>query len=44
MTVDNTDLLRALKKKDDIPDELKREIAEHVRDFVTRRMGRDEDK
>ena len=44
MTVDNTTLLKALKKeKGDIPDELKREIAEDVHDYVTRRMGSDEE-
>lgn len=42
MTVDKTDHLRVLKKKDDIPDELKREIAEDVHDYVTRRMGEEE--
>ena len=43
MTVDNTILLKALKKeKGDIPDELKREIAEDVHDYVTRRMGEEE--
>ena len=40
MTVDSTTLLKALKKeKDDIPDALKREIAEDVHDYITRRMG-----
>ena len=44
MTVDNTTLLKALKKeKGDIPDALKREIAEDVHDFITRRMGDEED-
>ena len=45
MTVDNTTLLKALKKEKelgDIPDALKREIAEDVHDYVTRRMGDDE--
>ena len=44
MTVDSTTLLKALKKeKDDIPDGLKREIAEDVHDYITRRMGDDEE-
>ena len=44
MTVDSTTLLKALKKeKDDIPDALKREIAEDVHDYITRRMGDDEE-
>lgn len=43
MTVDNTTLLKALKKEqDDIPDALKREIAKDVHDYVTRRMGEEE--
>ena len=45
MTVDNTTLLKALKKEKelgDIPDALKREIAEDVHDYVTRRMGEEE--
>ena len=44
MTVDSTNLLKALKKeKGDIPDALKREIAEDVHDYVTRRMGEEEE-
>ena len=44
MTVDSTNLLKALKKeKGDIPDALKREIAEDVHDYITRRMGEEED-
>ena len=44
MTVDSTNLLKALKKeKDDIPDALKREIAEDVHDYITRRMGKEEE-
>ena len=45
MTVDNTILLKALKKEKepgDIPDALKREIAEDVHDYVTRRMGEED--
>ena len=46
MTVDSTNLLKALKKEKgegDIPLKEKWEIAEDVHDFVTRRMGSDED-
>ena len=44
MTVDNTDLLTALKKEHgDISDELKRKVAEDVHDYVTRRMGEDDE-
>ena len=43
MNVDHIELLKALKKEQgDIPDELKREIAEDVHDYVTRRMGEEE--
>ena len=43
MNVDHTQLLKALKKEQgDIPDELKRKIAEDVHDYVTRRMGEEE--
>lgn len=47
MNVDHTQLLKALKKEqdeDDIPLKEKWEIAEDVHDYVTRRMGSDEDK
>lgn len=47
MTVDSTNLLKALKKEKgegDIPLKEKWEIAEDVHDYVTRRMGSDEDK
>ena len=47
MNVDHTQLLKALKKeqgKGDIPMEEKWKIAEDVHDYVTRRMGSDEEK
>ena len=47
MTVDSTNLLKALKKEKepgDIPLKEKWEIAEDVHDYVTRRMGSDDDK
>ena len=47
MNVDHTQLLKALKKgqdEGDIPLKEKWEIAEDVHDYVTRRMGSDEDK
>ena len=42
MTVDNTDLLRALKKSD-TSDVLNREIAEEMPDYVTRKIVKDEE-
>ena len=47
MNVDHTQLLKALKKEPsdgDIPMEEKWKIAEDVHDYITRRMGTDEDK
>ena len=47
MNVDHTQLLKALKKEPsegDISMEEKWKIAEDVHDYVTRRMGTDEDK
>ena len=44
MTVDSTNLLKALKnEKGDIPLKEKWEIAEDVHDFITRRMGDEEE-
>ena len=46
MNVDHTQLLKALKKEqgeDDIPLKEKWEIAEDVHDYVTRRMGEEEE-
>ena len=47
MNVDHTQLLKALKKEQgegDISMKEKWEIAEDVHDYVTRRMGSDEEK
>ena len=46
MNVDHTQLLKALKKgqdEGDIPLKEKWEIAEDVHDFITRRMGDEEE-